>query len=105
MYDGDRLVSPGRADFRRASISSDDILVIHDGGEAPRRLHRKQQLAFQCFNIDTVELYMIIASFSSRVNTGDMAFSLYCYHSPLRENHRAGEHCSPVRIRAKRLEG
>jgi hypothetical protein len=24
---------------------------------------------------------------------------------PLRENHRTGEQCSPVRIRAKRLEG
>ena len=66
------------ADSRRPSISSDDILVIHDGGEAPRRLHRKQQLAFQRFSIDTVELYMIFTRFSSQVNTVDREFSLPC---------------------------
>ena len=93
------------ADSRRPSISSDDILVIRDGGVASFHLRHMQQLVCQRFGIDTLELYMIFARFSSRVNPGDMAFSLYCYHSPLRENHRAGEHCSPVRIRAKRLEG
>ena len=78
MYDGDRLVSPGRADFRRASISSDDILVVRDGGEASFHLQHMQQLVCQRFGIDTLELYMIFTRFSSQVNTVDREFSLPC---------------------------